>query len=455
MAWGVYFLSHDSLRLSIFSQLKRIFTPKNDSSLDQPEAWLVDSLLGRIAAAGVRVTPLTVLGVPTVLACVNVVSRTMATTPLQLRKRTGPDTSEPAPEHPLSKLMTTAPVPGEVTSSSFFRAMQANATLRNKSFALIVKNGLNQVVEVIPIPPYEIQMDFNPVKRTIRYLLNGKEVPRSKLLIIDGLTFDGFRAGDPILLAKEAIGLTIALQDNAGRFFGNGSRPGGILSHPDSLSPDAQKNLKEKFEKESKGNAAYSLIVLEEGLTYTPQRETNTDAQFDESRNRQDHAIARIFGVQISKLGMLENAHYNNIEHESLAFVNDTMQPWWTSWEQSMNMSLLTPEEQGVYFFKFQGRWLLRGDALAMAQAHALGRNWGWLCADDVREDMGMNPLPNSEGKQFLKPLNMIDAGDDPLDVGQSDPAKGEDGQSSGDKKKPVKKKVKALARLMHTLLRR
>ncbi len=429
----------------------------NDSSLDNPEAWLLNHLLGTVAAAGVRVTPLTVLGIPTVLACVNVVSRTMASVPLELRRRTGPNSSTPAPEHYLSKLFATGPVPGEMTQASFMRAMQANACLRNQSHALIVRNGLNEIAELVPIPPHELQKEFNPVTRTLKYYLNGKEIKRSSLLVIDGLTFDGVFAGDPLRYAKDAIGLTIALQDNAARFFGNGSRPGGILSHPMSLSPEAQKRLKEKFENESKGNSAYSLIVLEEGLAYTAQRDNNTDSQFDESRNRQDHAIARIFGVQISKLGMLEDAHYNNIEHENLAYVNDCMSPWWVSWEQALNMSTLTPEEQGVFFWKFNGRALLRGDALSMAQAHALGRNWGWLCADDVREDMGMNPLPDGLGQEFLKPLNMIDAGDDPLDTGVDTTESAKPGQTANPppKKKKVSKKVKAIATVMAKLISR
>lgn len=42
-------------------------------------------------------------------------------------------------------------------------------------------------------------------------------------------------------------------------------------------------------------------------------------------------------------------------------------------------------------------------------QSYALGRQWGFLSVNDIREDLGMNPI-GPEGDTFLYPVNMADA---------------------------------------------
>ena len=48
----------------------------------------------------------------------------------------------------------------------------------------------------------------------------------------------------------------------------------------------------------------------------------------------------------------------------------------------------------------------MRGDIRNRYAAYAVGRQWGWLSADDIREKENMNPLPNGAGKVYLVPAN-------------------------------------------------
>jgi HK97 family phage portal protein len=398
--------------MRIFGRSLRLPWEPKAATLASPEGWLVEALLGQLAASGVRVTPLTVMGIPTVLACVNRVSGTMACLPVKLFRRVG-EGSVPATEHYLYNLISTEPVPGEMTSARMRRAVQATATLRNQAWTLINRNGLDEVAELVPIEPQDFEIRDMAGKKT--YWLKGQQVSERDLLSITGLTFNGLCGADPLRYAKEAIGLTIALQDNAARFFANGSRPGGILSHPNSLSEEAQDRLRKKMTQQTSGKNAYALMVLEEGLTYTLQRETNQASQFTEQRKQQDEAICRIFGVPQSKAGIMSDAHYNNVEQENQSYVTDCILPWVVEWEQTLSMKLLRPEEKGTYFFKFNLAGLLRGDLLSRYQSYAIGRNWGWLNVDEIRAMEELNPLPDGDGKIYLQPLNMQEAGA-PLD---------------------------------------
>jgi HK97 family phage portal protein len=151
-------------------------------------------------------------------------------------------------------------------------------------------------------------------------------------------------------------------------------------------------------------------MLLEEGMHLQSIGIPPEDAQFLETRKFQKAEIAGIYRVPPHMIGDLEKATFSNIEQQSLEFVRDTIRPWCVRWEQCMCMKLLTPTERKKYFIEHLVDGLLRGDIASRYAAYAVGRQWGWLSADDIREKENMNPLPDEQGKKYLTPLNMASA---------------------------------------------
>jgi hypothetical protein len=79
-------------------------------------------------------------------------------------------------------------------------------------------------------------------------------------------------------------------------------------------------------------------------------------------------------------------------------------------WEQEFNRKCVAPSERNIQFIEHNVDGFLRGDIASRYAAYAVGRNWGWLSADDVRERENMNPLPNGQGTIYLVPTNMAPA---------------------------------------------
>jgi hypothetical protein len=104
---------------------------------------------------------------------------------------------------------------------------------------------------------------------------------------------------------------------------------------------------------------------------------------------------------------MLERATNNNIEHQALEFVTDTLLPWLEIIEQSIGKFLMLNPRR--FFFEFNVAGLLRGDLKSRYEAYAQGRQWGWLSVNDIRKLENMNPIAN--GDVYLQPLNMVPAG--------------------------------------------
>jgi HK97 family phage portal protein len=143
-----------------------------------------------------------------------------------------------------------------------------------------------------------------------------------------------------------------------------------------------------------------------------------SDAQYIETRKFQVADIARIFRIPPHKVGDMEHATFSNIEQQSIEFVQDTMLPWVTRWEQELNRKVfghpgLKPGLRHKYFVRFNLGGLLRGDMASRFRAYAVGRQWGWLSANDVRDLEDLPPIEG--GDEYLTPMNMIPAGFDPL----------------------------------------
>lgn len=133
-------------------------------------------------------------------------------------------------------------------------------------------------------------------------------------------------------------------------------------------------------------------------MKYTPISISPEQAQFLETRKFQINEIARIFRVPPHMVGDLEKSSFSNIEQQSLEFVKYTLDPWVSRWEQSMARALLTPEEKKQYFMKFNVDGLLRGDYQSRMSGYAVGRQNGWMSANDIRELENLDRIPEELG---------------------------------------------------------
>ena len=217
------------------------------------------------------------------------------------------------------------------------------------------------------------------------------------VLHIPGLGFDGLVGYSPIAMAKNAIGMAIACEEYGAKFFANGAAPGGVLEHPGTIK-DPQR-VRESWQSTFGGSGnANKIAVLEEGMKYTPIGISPEQAQFLETRKFQINEIARIFRVPPHMVGDLEKSSFSNIEQQSLEFVKYTLDPWVIRWEQSIQRSLLSPDEKAAYFVKFNLEGLLRGDYQSRMNGYAIGRQNGWMSANDIRELENLDRIPAEDG---------------------------------------------------------
>jgi HK97 family phage portal protein len=407
------------------------------SGLAAPADWLIKALGGTSTVSGVSVNDQTAMQLAAVWACVRVLSEGLAALPIIVYKRDG-DSRSRADGHWLYDLLHDQPNP-EMTPFSFKQAMMVALCTKGNAYAYIQKNRLGDAVALYPIP--QDQYSVAPKRRTdqsIYYEVSGaggtgrQEFNSSEILHIPGLGFNGLVGLSPIEYHKQAIGLGLAAQQFGASFFGNGANPGGLLKTEKKLNPDSIERLRTQFtEKYSGIGNARRPAILEEGMDWQQMSINPNESQFLETQKYQVTDICRIFRVPPHMVMDLERATWNNIEWQGMAFVRDTLQPWLILWEEAISWKLISPRDRKVFYAEFLTDSLLRGDTLKRYQAYNIGRNGGWLSANNIRQLENMNSIEG--GDEYLVPVNMQPAtslpkgGEDPepAQEPEADPKRG------------------------------
>lgn len=399
--------------MGIFSGLFRSRDKPTDSTVGSRYAFYMGG-----SSSGKVVTERSAMQMTAVYACVRILSEAIAGLPLHMYRYKDDGGKEKALDHPLYLLLHDEPNP-EMSSFVFRETLMTHLLLWGNAYAQIIRNGKGEVVALYPLMPNKMTVSRDETGQLYyTYQKSQDELPKdntytvtlhpSDVLHIPGLGFDGLVGYSPIAMAKNAIGLAIATEEYGSKFFANGAAPSGVLEHPGTIK-DPQR-VRESWMSQFGGSAnSNKIAVLEEGLKYTPISISPEQAQFLETRKFQINEIARIFRVPPHMVGDLEKSSFSNIEQQSLEFVKYTLDPWVVRWEQSIQRTLLMPEEKKTYFVKFNVEGLLRGDYQSRMSGYATARQNGWMSANDIRELENLDRIPAEDGGDlYLVNGNML-----------------------------------------------
>ena len=375
---------------------------------------------GSNSAAGAAVTPMTSMRVAAVYACVRIIAGAVATLPLDIKRRVDSRTREDASDTPLWQLIRRRPNRWQ-TPSQFRRMLQAHILLRGNAYGLIVRSR-GDVREIIPMRPDSVVCkQENDLSLTYTYTRkDGRQVvlPQSEVMHLVGLTLDGVHGISPIAYARETIGLAIATEEHGGTTFRNGARVSAVLKHPGKLGIEGQDNLRHSLDQYRHGGEREGkMLILEEGMDYSPMAMTAQDSQWIESRRFSRTDIAMFFGVPPHMIGDTEKSTSwgTGIEQQSIGFVAYTLEDHLTTWEETINRDLIADASSDLYA-KFNRAALVKGDIKARWEAYVRGLQWGVYSPNEIRALEDQNPRDG--GDVFYPPPNTAGGGERKKDEG-------------------------------------
>ena len=392
--------------MGIFSFFKDRF--QNNRVTDE-KMW--DSALWNFyhngTTAGENVDERSALTYSAVFNAISLISGALSSLPLNLMRRSGKTTSH-VTNHKLYSILHSKANP-YMTAMAVRECMIAHILAWGNGYCEVVYDRMGQISEIWPITPNRIKPQMLDDRLVYEIQVDGQIIvmERENILHVPGMGFDGFVGYSVVRMAAQSIGLGKAMETFGSNYFGQGTHPGVIVSHPGKLSDTGSKNLRDSLSAKYSGlGKAHRLMLLEEGMKLEKLGIPPNDSQFLESRQFQVPEIARWFNLPPHKLKDLSRSSFNNIESEQISYVTDSLLPWAVRIEQNLNMQLLSEQEvrSGLYFNHiFEG--LLRGSSTDRADFYSKMFNIGAMSINEIRAKENLNPVDG--GDIHLVPLNM------------------------------------------------
>lgn len=365
---------------------------------------------GRESYAGKEVTVKTALEVAVVFACCRVLADGVAQVPLKVFQQTDRQRL-PAKDHPLYYVLFRKPNAWQ-TSFEFRETLMFHLALCNNHFSFKNVVGGN-VVELIPFEPGQVC-----VKRSADYSLiyevtasNGSKMtfPQEAIWHVKGPSWNSWMGMEAVTLARNAIGLSMAMEEQQSSLFKQGARPAGLLSIDGKLSPEKFKELKKWIEDNHEGSSkAAKTMIMDSAAKFTQMTLSSEDAQTAELRKHQVEDMCRVWRVMPIMIGQADKAAtYASSENMFLAHVVHCLAPWYERLEESIDVNLISEADfkKGIYA-KFIEEGLIRGDLKATSQFLRELVSAGIMTRNEAREKLDMNPLPGLD--EPLTPGNMM-----------------------------------------------
>lgn len=394
--------------------IPQMFRTTSPNGTGQDWSRWISSITGGSSKAGVFITPEKAMAFGAVRACVTLLAESVAQLPCELYRREGEGRVR-ATDHPLYDLIHNQPNQKD-TSFEYYEQGMGCLGIRGNHFALIERDADANIKELIPIHPDKVMVLKGPDGLPYYHLTEVNEtLPMRMIHHIKAFSFDGFVGVSPIQSNVDTLGLALATEEHASGVFANGTTMSGVIERPkESGSIESQAKVDELLNKWKERHSglrnAFSVALLQEGMTYRQLSMDNEKAQLLESRRFSVEEICRLYKIPLHMVQLNDKTTSwgSGIESMSLGFVIYTLLPWLKRIEAAQTRDLLLPSERGKYYIEFNVQGLLRGDQKSRYESYAIGRQWGWLSVNDIRRLENMPPI--SGGNRYLTPLNMVDS---------------------------------------------
>lgn len=329
-------------------------------------------------------------GLSAVFGCVQALSESVACLPLHVYARNA-DGRERADGHSLARLL-------RELGMAFRESMTATVLLHGNAFARKEYNAAGEVISLNPLHPNRVGV----VKLTSgRYAFDvSHEDGRQERVLQDEMfhladrTEPGSIVGKSrITVARETLGLGLALRSHGSSTFRNAARPSGVLESKDKLTIDQAAKVRELLTSFEGALNSGKPLLLSNGMTFKPLSMNLEDAQWIAANQFNVEEVCRIFRVPPTIVGDLRHGNYSNTAELGSQFVRYSLARWIAMWEAACSTQLLGPIARQRYFAEHAVDGLLRGNPEARATFYETMIRAGVMLPDEARRLENLPPL--------------------------------------------------------------
>ena len=364
--------------------LDKLFN-KGEERAEESQPTIESELLNIIMSRG-SINKSVALGIPVLASSINLISNMVSNINYKLYTTEGEKGNLVELDDERVKILNKET--GDLLNShEMKRALIRDYLLYGNGYIYIDKTG-NKVNSLRYVESINVAVNKNcdPIFKTAKYIINGQEYYPENFITLARNSLDGV-TGKGILQENT---LAIRLVNNMLKTLNNSISGGGVkkgfLKSERNIGREAFEKLKEDFRK-MYSNEDNAVIVLNNGLEFTPAVESSTEMQLQELYQGIGEDIGKILLVPKNIIDCSANeAEYRN-------WYKNCIVPILNEFCASLNENLLLENEKDKYFWKADLSDIENGDLKSMFEAYKLALDSNILQLDEVRKKIGQPPL--------------------------------------------------------------
>jgi len=360
------------------------------------------------------VNDFTAQSISTVYTCNKILCDNLASLPCKLYKSAGTGEKQLDLDNPLYRLLTLEFNP-ETSAFNALSTIVMHLNYRGNAFVEIRRDAANRVESLWNLDPrrtepvrlteqgnqlaYKTSDGMNPGE--FRYVM------AKEMLHFSINTWGGIVGQSPVACLRESCGLALSQQKFMGQSMVNNAVPSMALINKSDLemSPESKHAARADWETLQSGSNRRRIAILDRQFEIQPLGFNNVDMEMLASRKFTRDEIAAAYGVPSWMVGDTEKLTSASAVQLALAFIQNTIAPLCKLLETEMKRKLIPANSTGHISFDLRER--LKGDFASTLQAFSVGLQNGFYSRNDVRRELGEDPINGPEGDLYTVQVNM------------------------------------------------
>lgn len=381
--------------------------------------FLVNGSTGAVVQSSGTLTASSVAGYPPVSQCLQMIAGDCARLPLVVKRRDDNDALPVEATHYAQRLIDPWGRPNdEDTQFDLFFDWYFDALLWGGGYLWIDRRGAMPVALYRLLPDRTWRVDRGGRVFFVTHVFDeaaGKHVrqilPHEDVLYLEGIRI-GEDSSNPVALYRNTFRAALNAQEFTARYFDQGTQAGGILMVPPGAGEQAIKNTQAQVNARSDKDNWFRTLVLKDGFRWqstTADLKSATTVELDEQSAR---AVARIFNIPPSKLGIRDSMSYNSRESDRQEYLDSCLSSWLIQGRSQVHRKLILPSEQASVIVDYTVDELALLNLDARANWASKGLADGWLEVDEARRVMKLPPRKAPEEDPTAPPVTAPATGD-------------------------------------------
>jgi HK97 family phage portal protein len=223
----------------------------------------------------------------------------------------------------------------------------------------------------------------------------------------------------PLFAAGLAARQGLKIQENSALFFGNMSRPSGILTAPAKISPETAERLKREWEQNYRAGNIGKVAVLGDSLKYESMAVTPENAELVEQLKLSAEQVCSAYHVPPFMVGIGTMPGFENVQALTQWYYSTCLQPQFEAFENLQDDGLGL--DKSKYRVEFELDDLLRMDTKTAAEVEGTLVQRGIGSPDEARRRFNRGRVPGGavpylqQQNYSLEALAKRDALEDPF----------------------------------------